>query len=62
LEARRIPAGLFVGSAETVAELHSAIENNKRGSDATPLGSGKLERTRTLLRPPESTSRIASQR
>jgi spermidine synthase len=38
LEARRIPPGLFVGSAETVAELHSAIENNKPGSDASPLG------------------------
>ncbi len=31
-------SGLFVGSAETVAELDSAIENNKPGSDAGPLG------------------------
>jgi len=38
LEARGIPPGLFVGSAETVAELDSAIENNKPGSDAGPLG------------------------
>ena len=38
LEARGIPPGLFVGSAETVAELHSAIENHKPGSDAGPLG------------------------
>jgi hypothetical protein len=35
---RRIPPGLFVGSAETVAELDSAIENNKPGSDAGPFG------------------------
>jgi spermidine synthase len=34
LEARQIPPGLFVGSAETVAELDSAIENNKPGSGA----------------------------
>jgi spermidine synthase len=38
MEARRIPPGLFVGSAETVAELHSAIENNKFSSDAVPFG------------------------
>jgi spermidine synthase len=38
LEARQIPPGLFVGSAETVAELDSAIENNKPGSGAGPLG------------------------
>jgi spermidine synthase len=34
MEARRIPPGLFVGSAKILAELHDAIENNKR--DAGP--------------------------
>jgi spermidine synthase len=38
MEARRIPPGLFVGSAETLAELRNAIENNKPGSDASPPG------------------------
>jgi spermidine synthase len=38
LEARRIPPGLFVGSAETVAELHGAIENNQPAYDASPVG------------------------
>jgi spermidine synthase len=37
MEARRIPPGLFVGSKETVAELHEAIENNKFSSDASPI-------------------------
>ena len=30
IEARQIPPGLFVGSAETLAELRKAIEDNKR--------------------------------
>jgi spermidine synthase len=38
MEARRIPSGLFVGSAEAVAELHTAIESNKPGSDVVPVG------------------------
>ena len=38
MEARRIPPGLFVGSAETLAELRNAIENNRPGFDASPLG------------------------
>jgi spermidine synthase len=38
MEARRIPPGLFVGSAEAVAELHTAIESNKPGSDVVPFG------------------------
>jgi spermidine synthase len=37
MEARRIPPGLFVGSKETIAELHEAIENNKFSSDASPI-------------------------
>jgi spermidine synthase len=36
IEARRIPPGLFVGSAETVAELHQAIEKNQFSSDTSP--------------------------
>src|SRR5439155_5406326 len=38
LEARGIPPDLFVGSAETVAELHSAIENNSPAPTPVPLG------------------------
>src|ERR1019366_679730 len=38
MKARRIPPDLFVGSVETLAELRNAIESNKRGSDASPLG------------------------
>ena len=34
IDARRIPAGLFVGSAETLAELRKAIESNEAPSDA----------------------------
>jgi spermidine synthase len=33
-QARRIPTGLFVGSAETLAKLRNAVENNKSASDA----------------------------
>jgi spermidine synthase len=35
MEARRIPPGLFVGSAETLAKLRNAIENNEPASDAS---------------------------
>ena len=42
MKARRIPPDLFVGSAETLAKLRNAIETSQRGSDASPLGSGKL--------------------
>jgi spermidine synthase len=38
MAARRIPPGLFVGSAETLAELRNAIENNKFDSYASPFG------------------------
>jgi spermidine synthase len=38
MKARRIPPDLFVGSAQTLAELRNAIESNKRGSDVGPLG------------------------
>jgi spermidine synthase len=36
MEARRIPPGLFVGSAETLAKLRDAIEKNEPGTDASP--------------------------
>jgi len=35
MNARRIPVGLFVGSAESVAELHRAIESNKSDADSS---------------------------
>ena len=38
MEARRIPSDLFVGSAETVAKLHNAIENAEFGSDVSLPG------------------------
>ncbi len=38
MKARRIPPGLFVGSAETLAKLRNAIENNKPASDASSPG------------------------
>jgi spermidine synthase len=44
MEARRIPPDLFVGSAETLAELRNAIENNKPGLDASPVGLGRFPR------------------
>ena len=38
MEARRIPSDLFVGSAETVARLHNAIENAESGSNVSLPG------------------------
>ena len=36
LQARRIPPGLFVGSAETLAQLRNAIRKNEPGAEAGP--------------------------
>ncbi len=38
MAARRMPSGVFVGAAETLAKLRNAIENNAPTSDAGPLG------------------------
>jgi spermidine synthase len=36
LQARRFPSGLFVGSAETLAQLRNAIRENEPGAQAGP--------------------------